>query len=81
MGVSPNDRFSVCVTCGQVGLECSGHFSHLEMILPVYNPLVMDKLMQVLKLQCMSCHKFRIRSHTISEYENIFRLLRKGALL
>lgn len=37
--------------------------------------------MQLLKLQCMGCHRFRMRSHTIIEYENIFKLLRKGALL
>ena len=81
MGVSPNDRFAVCVTCGQVGLECSGHFGHLELILPVYNPLVMDKLLQLLKLKCQGCHKFRMASYTISEYENVLLLLKKGALL
>lgn len=81
MGVSPNDRFSVCDTCGQEGLECSGHFGHLELLLPTYNPLVMDKLMQLLKLQCASCHRLRIRHQTVIEYEHIFKLLRKGALL
>lgn len=29
-----------CATCGQRGNKCSGHFGHVELSLPVYNPLV-----------------------------------------
>lgn len=36
--------------------------------------------MQLLKLQCGGCHRFRIRNHTIVEYEQLLKLLRKGAL-
>jgi DNA-directed RNA polymerase beta' subunit len=29
LGVSPNDRDSICPTCGHKGLECSGHPGHI----------------------------------------------------
>ena len=38
-----------CVTCGQEGLSCPGHIGHIELILPVYNPFLMDILLKLLK--------------------------------
>lgn len=29
-----------CVTCGLPGAACAGHFGHIELAVPVYNPLV-----------------------------------------
>ncbi|MBS1890042.1 MAG: hypothetical protein JST59_02015 [Actinobacteria bacterium] len=29
LGVSPNDRSAVCITCGHAGLDCSGHMGHI----------------------------------------------------
>lgn len=33
-------RNSSCVTCGLPGAACAGHFGHIELAVPVYNPLV-----------------------------------------
>lgn len=49
MGVSPYDKFSRCITCGQEGLQCPGHIGHIELLFPVYNPFLMDKLHKLLK--------------------------------
>jgi hypothetical protein len=35
--LTPGER---CVTCGLSGAACAGHFGHIELAVPVYNPLV-----------------------------------------
>ena len=37
---SPKKKNSSCVTCGLPGAACAGHFGHIELAVPVYNPLV-----------------------------------------
>ncbi len=49
LGVSPYEKFSRCTTCGQEGLNCPGHLGHIQLILPVYNPFLMDKLHKLLQ--------------------------------
>ena len=60
MGVSPYDKFAKCVTCGQEGLTCPGHMGHIELLLPVYNPFLMDKIHKLLRSKCFTCHRLRI---------------------
>jgi DNA-directed RNA polymerase I subunit RPA1 len=49
MGVQPHDRGSRCVTCGQESFECTGHIGHVELLLPVYNPFLVNKLIVLLR--------------------------------
>jgi len=35
--LSPGER---CSTCGLGGAACAGHFGHVQLAVPVYNPLV-----------------------------------------
>ena len=44
LGVSPYEKYSRCQTCGQEGLACPGHQGHISLLLPVYNPFLMDRL-------------------------------------
>lgn len=39
LGLLPNDR-SECETCGLGSARCPGHFGHVELPVPVYNPLL-----------------------------------------
>lgn len=80
LGVSPNDRDAVCQTCGHVGLECSGHPGHIDLILPTYNPLIIDTLMKILKMNCFDCHRFRIKPKIKEDYRIILLLLRKDKI-
>ncbi len=61
MGVSPYERYSKCVTCGQDGLGCQGHLGHVQLLLPVYNPFLMDKLHKLL-----TYHHFHIEGPCVS---------------
>ena len=77
MGVSPNERDVVCSTCGHRGLECSGHPGHIELIVPVYNPLIIDVLLKILRMTCFHCHRLRIRERIKEDYVVLLELLRK----
>jgi DNA-directed RNA polymerase I subunit RPA1 len=78
--VSPNDRDSVCPTCGHKGLECSGHPGHIELIVPVYNPLVIDVLLKLLRMTCLHCHRFRIRHRIKEDYSVMLELIRRDKI-
>ena len=80
LGVSPNDRDAVCATCGHKGLNCSGHPGHIELVVPAYNPLIMDVLLKLLKMTCLHCHRFRIRQKIKEDYQVLLELIRRDQI-
>jgi len=70
----------VCSTCGHKGLECSGHPGHLELIVPVYNPLIINLLLKILRMTCFHCHRLRIRERIKEDYVVLLDLLRKDRI-
>ncbi|XP_070563725.1 DNA-directed RNA polymerase I subunit RPA1-like [Ptychodera flava] len=54
--LGPADRDDVCSTCSLNFLHCPGHFGHISLPLPVYNPLFFRLLVQILKGACLNCH-------------------------
>lgn len=42
LALGPPDSKEVCATCLQNFSNCPGHFGHIELPLPVYNPLFFD---------------------------------------
>lgn len=59
MGPSPYDRAQDCETCGLTKFTCPGHFGHIELPVPVYNPFMMKILHNVLRSKCFNCHRFK----------------------
>lgn len=49
-----------CVTCGNPPNYCPGHCGHIELCVPVYNPLIFPKLVQLMRCKCFNCHDFRM---------------------
>jgi DNA-directed RNA polymerase I subunit RPA1 len=80
LGVSPNKRDAVCVTCGHLGMKCSGHPGHIELLVPVYNPIIIDVLLKLLRMNCFTCHRFRIKSRIKEDFEVIFTLIKVGLI-
>ena len=48
-----------CTTCGSYIAECTGHFGYIELVAPMYHPLFVDYLWQVVKNACWNCRKPR----------------------
>ena len=68
-------------TTQDVFLLISGHIGHIELPLPVCNPLFYGIILQLLKLSCIHCHRFRVREL----YKELFlvrqRLLKEGLII
>ncbi|KAK6188065.1 hypothetical protein SNE40_004329 [Patella caerulea] len=58
--LGPYDRGEVCSTCGQNNIHCPGHIGHIQLALPVYNPLFFKQLYRLLKGTCFECHRLTV---------------------
>ncbi|XP_012272524.1 DNA-directed RNA polymerase I subunit RPA1 [Orussus abietinus] len=52
-----------CATCGHNVFKCTGHFGHIELPVPVVNPLFHRGLCTLLKLTCLSCFTLQVPNH------------------
>lgn len=60
--LGPVDFNMICPTCYQTQKECPGHLGHIELPVPVYNPVLFSQMLSLLKHKCFTCHKFRVAS-------------------
>jgi DNA-directed RNA polymerase I subunit RPA1 len=57
----PSFDFSdICRTCGGSISTCPGHFGHIELPMPVVNPLFYKALHTLLSLSCLNCFTLQI---------------------
>eukprot|EP01114_Cavostelium_apophysatum_P013753 TRINITY_DN3402_c0_g1_i2.p1 TRINITY_DN3402_c0_g1~~TRINITY_DN3402_c0_g1_i2.p1 ORF type:complete len:1567 (-),score=495.35 TRINITY_DN3402_c0_g1_i2:56-4756(-) len=73
-----NDQ--ACSTCGLPDRGCPGHFGHIDLVTPVYHPLLTKMLMKVLDIQCWKCHKFRYHKSKVKEFAQLIQLADEGKL-
>ena len=53
--LGPITRRGVCATCGQ-GIDiCIGHFGHIELPAPVFVPVFINRVLQLLRSVCFYC--------------------------
>lgn len=48
-----------CSTCHLSSDSCPGHAGHIELPVPVYQPLFMTQIYRLLRCKCRYCHRFR----------------------
>lgn len=61
MGVSANDKFQNCSFCGLDADSCPGHFGHIDLPAPIYNPFLLKYIYKLLRCKCFNCHKLKLR--------------------
>ena len=54
---------------------------HIELLLPVYNPINFQTLFNILRNKCWSCHKFRIHKDKIRRIVLQLKLLDRGEIM
>ncbi|XP_041979543.1 DNA-directed RNA polymerase I subunit RPA1 [Aricia agestis] len=54
------ERDDFCVTCSNSLLHCPGHFGHIELPLPVVNPLFIKNIYTLFRVTCLKCHKIQM---------------------
>lgn len=47
----------ICVTCGQSGKNCVGHFGHINLNCRILNPLYIKVILSILKCICYKCSR------------------------
>lgn len=80
MGPTGADQSRGCITCGLNYVNCPGHPGHVELIQPVYHPLLFPSMFQLLRSKCSFCHKLRMSATREKVYLAKFRLLEMGDL-
>ncbi|XP_022539298.2 DNA-directed RNA polymerase I subunit RPA1 [Astyanax mexicanus] len=80
LALGPADSKEICTTCMQDFTHCPGHFGHIDLHLPVYNPLLFDKLYLIIRGSCLSCHMFTCPRAAIHLLLNQLKLLDVGAI-
>lgn len=65
-----------CKSCGQRAFNCPGHCGHIDLVTPVYNPLLFNVLHNLLQSTCFFCLHFRAsRSQVVWPYLVFIMLL------
>lgn len=57
---------SRCATCHLTYFTCPGHFGHIELPAPVFHPLFMTNMYNLLRGTCMFCHRFKMTRTVVS---------------
>ncbi|KAL2501697.1 nuclear RNA polymerase A1 [Forsythia ovata] len=57
--MGPLDENFACKSCGQRSYHCPGHCGHIDLVSPVYNPLLFNMLHNLLNKTCFHCFHFR----------------------
>ncbi|CAE6409455.1 unnamed protein product [Rhizoctonia solani] len=78
--LGPSERGDVCGTCRLNSFSCPGHFGHIELPSPVYHPLFMTNMLNLLRGVCVWCHQFKMADGEKAKYEAKLTLLERGLL-
>ncbi|TKY53314.1 DNA-directed RNA polymerase I subunit rpa1 [Spatholobus suberectus] len=79
--LGPLDDKSLCKSCGQTSKHCPGHFGHIELVSPVYNPLMFNILSNILQRTCFSCHHFQASRQEVDMRTSQLELIMKGDII
>nr|XP_034196000.1 DNA-directed RNA polymerase I subunit RPA1 [Osmia lignaria] len=69
-----------CGTCGCNVFKCPGHFGHIELPMPVVNPLFHKGLYMLIKLTCLKCFTVQIPAYVKLLLSTKLKLLQQGYL-
>lgn len=72
---------NLCTTCGLDEKFCPGHQGHIELPVPVYNPLFFNQLYIFLRSSCLYCHHLKLGEMEVHKYICKLKLIQFGLLL
>ncbi|KAH0839966.1 hypothetical protein J3R83DRAFT_921 [Lanmaoa asiatica] len=78
--LGPSDRQDICATCRLNYFTCPGHYGHIELPSPVYHPLFMANMYNILRGTCLFCHRFKTPRSVVCKYVAKLRLMEHGLL-
>ncbi|KAJ3341934.1 hypothetical protein HDU93_003755 [Gonapodya sp. JEL0774] len=78
LALGPFDKKDTCATCGLSYFACPGHFGHIELPLPVYNPITFPTMYRLLRSLCFYCWRLRTSTVVVHNLTSKLRLLHAG---
>ena len=57
-----------CETCNLSYFACPGHYGHIDLPVPVYQPLFMSQMFHVFRGVCLFCHHFKMPEMLVCPY-------------
>ncbi|KAA8549764.1 hypothetical protein F0562_001218 [Nyssa sinensis] len=79
--MGPLDDQTPCKSCCQRSFHCPGHFGHIDLISPVYNPLLFNMLYNLLQRTCFFCLHFRANRSLVEKCVSQLELIAKGDIV
>ncbi|KFK35011.1 hypothetical protein AALP_AA5G222600 [Arabis alpina] len=79
--LGPLDDRTPCKSCGQLTLGCPGHCGHIELLYPIYHPLLFNLLYQFLQRTCFFCHHFKAKRPDVVKCVSQLKLIMKGDIV
>ncbi|KAL1129002.1 hypothetical protein AAG570_013534 [Ranatra chinensis] len=76
--LGPSNFSASCSTCANNINKCPGHMGHIEIPLPVVNPLFASTVNTILKLSCLNCFRVLLPPQAKSILSGQLRLLSAG---
>ena len=80
LALGPLEKNDICLTCNLDYYKCPGHFGHINLCLPVYNPIFFKDLIKILRSTCLSCHQL-VTTKLEKEYFNAQMAIIKEGLI
>lgn len=65
MGCTANQ--SRCTTCNLSIIECQGHFGYIELPVPIFHPLLIKQIEQILSCVCLKCYRLIVNPEFINK--------------
>ncbi|CAM0140636.1 hypothetical protein VKS41_006661 [Umbelopsis sp. WA50703] len=78
--LGPYSKRHICGTCSQDHFNCPGHFGHIELPVPAYNPIFFDNLYANLRAKCFYCHHYRMNRIQLHKTIAKLKLLQRGLI-
>ena len=81
LALGPADGTSQCETCGLLARHCPGHYGHIRLPVPVFNPIFFQHMFQLLRSVCHYCGEFKVSRVAAAVISHKLRLLQRGLLV
>ncbi|CAM6104025.1 unnamed protein product [Calypogeia fissa] len=81
LALGPLERYGNCKTCGVTAMQCPGHSGHIDLMLPVYNPLVFNIMVKIYRAICIYCHHFKMHKNRVAMFADKLDLISQGRMV
>ncbi|XVE89393.1 hypothetical protein DITRI_Ditri19aG0198100 [Diplodiscus trichospermus] len=79
--LGPIEDRTPCKSCGLLKLHCPGHCGHIDLVSPIYNPLMFNFLHTLLQRTCFFCYHLRANRAEVERCVSQLKLIGRGDIV